>query len=483
VSAPQPWRERRRALVAGRREPRRLVVLAVLCAVLAIAAVVSAASSTSRPGVAAQSDSAVGGAAQSTAFYCAGLEHVAGSVTSDVAIADLAATPRTVELTTSDTEGHFSVRQLTVHPGKVAIVEPGNFLRGPSLAVSVNASGGDVAVSEALRSVNGTAVTPCLSGASTSWWVTGGSTEPGESFVVVVFNPYAARAVASVTLSTPAGNLVPSAYGGLVIGPHSLEALHVHDVAPDESPITAHVVVTDGDVVAYGLGLATLHQTSISLLPATPGASREVAVPSASSDPSLTTSLLLSTTGTSTVSATVQVLAPSGCTTRCPAPFDVSVPPGPPTPLTLSPTSRVPLDEQLSVLVHASGPGVVVTERVSTLGAVGQAAALDDPQFVGARRLVLVDPLGAGLFGEVGVVNPTGTTVSVRLATVTPSGPVSLTGTYQIGPHTNLVLNSRALRGMDDGVLEVVATGDVSAAAQVPDATPGAATLAAAPAQ
>jgi hypothetical protein len=310
--------------------------------------------------------------------------------------------------------------------------------------------------------------------------VSGGSTEPGESFVVAMFNPYESRAVASVTLETPSGLFVPSAYAGLVLGPHELDALWVHDVAPNESPITAHVVATDGDVVVYGVGLATQHQTSVSLLPASPAPARTVVVPSASSDPSLSTSLLLTGTGTAPVSASVQVLAPSGCTTRCPAPFTMTVPAGTTSSLTLSPTSRVPLDEQVAAVVTASGPGLVVTEHVSALGAVGQSAPLYDPGFAGATRLVLVDPLGGSL-AEVGVVNPTNRAVSVRLETVAQTGPQFIGATWVIAAHTDLILSRGALRGVVDGVLELVADGDVSAAAQVGGATTGAATLAAAP--
>jgi hypothetical protein len=456
------------------------VVLVALACALVAAVVVSATTTTSRPSVAPQSDARVAQSAQSSAFYCAGLEDMKGSVTSVVAIADLSKSSRTVELTTADSEGHVAVRELRVTPGSVAHVAPGNYVRGAYVAMTVDASGGDVAVSEALRSVNGTAVTPCLSEAGASWWVAGGSTEPGQSFVVEVLNPYESRAVASVTLETPSGLFVPSAYAGLVLGPHTLDALYVHDVAPNESPITAHVKSTDGDVVVYGVGLATQHQTSVSLLPASPGGSRTIVVPSASSDPSLSTSLLLAGTGTAPVAATVQVLAPSGCTTRCPAPFTVSVPAGSTTSLTLSPTSRVPLDEQIAAVVTAHGSGVVVTEHVSTLSAVGQTAPLYDPAFAGGTKLVLVDPLG-GAFSDVGVVNPTSRTVSVRLETVTPSGPRLLGPSYVVAAHSNLVLGSGALRGVVDGVLELIADGDVSAAAQVHGATEGAATLAAAP--
>lgn len=460
-------------------ESRRPAVLLGLACALLIGGVVSATTSSARPTVRPQSDAAVGGAAQSAAFYCTGLENEGGKATSDVAIADLARTPRTVELTIVDEEGHVAVRQLLVRPGVVKDLVPGNFVRGPYEAVTVDALGGDVAVSEALHSVNGTAVAPCMTQAKSSWWVTGGSTEPGQGFVLCIYNPYESRAVASVDLDLPSGSL-PNAYSGLVLGPHTLEALWVHDVAPNESPITAHVHATDGDVVVYGVNRATGRGTSISLLPASPGPSSEVVVPSASSDPSTSLSLVFAGAGATGVAATVQVLAPTGCTTRCPAPFSVTVASGSVTSLALTPTSRVPSDEQLAVVVTSKRPGVVVTERVKTLNSTGQGAPLDDPSFAGGRHLVLVDPLGSTI-AEVGVVNPTGHAISMHLETVARSGPVRFGSTFVIAAHTDLVLDASALRGVVDGVLELVADGNLAAAAQVKGATVGAGTLVAVP--
>jgi hypothetical protein len=130
--------------------------------------------------------------------------------------------------------------------------------------------------------------------------------------------------------------------------------------------------------------------------------------------------------------------------------------------------------------VHSSAPGVVVTERVTTLNSTGQSVPIYDPSLVGGRHLVLVDPLG-DTFDALGVVNPTGHSVSVRLGTVSGSGPALFGPTYSIAAHSDLVLGRGSLAGVVSGVLEVESSGDVGAAAQVRGATLGASTLGAAP--
>jgi hypothetical protein len=449
--------------------------------VLIAAAVLASTGNAARPGVGPESDAVVDVGTQSSAFYCAGLENVPSQVNSTVAIADLASTPRLVEVTTTDQEEQVALREVHVAPGQVVHLQPGNFLPGTVEAVSVASSGGDIAVTEAVRGVNGVTVAPCLSDASRSWWVTGGSTEPNQSFVVSVYNPYASGAVAAVTLSTPSGALPPSSYGGLVLGAYQLDALVIHDVAPNEAPITAHVVASVGDVVVDGLQRGTKAQNAIALLPGTPAPAREMVLPIATSGSGYTTSLLLAATGRSAVKATVAVLAPSGCTTHCPAPFVLSVPGGgQASALTVSPSSRVPLDEQLALVVHATRPGIVCTETVSGFGAQGATVPLLDPDLTGARRLVLVNPLASG-FSELGIVNPTGRAVTVSFATVTANGPSSFGSSYTLGPHTNLVVPGSDLRGTVGGVLVVSASGPISASGVVRDATIGSSTLVGAP--
>jgi hypothetical protein len=462
-------------------EPRRPLALVAVAVAVALLTVVSVRHPSSNPVPSRSSVARIVLDAESSAFYCGGLERVAGQVESDVAIADLASTPRVVEVTTTNELNEVSLRQIEVTPGNVVHLSPASLVGGSLEAVSIVASGGDIAATEAIRGVNGTAVAPCLTRAASSWWLTGGSTEKGQSFVLSVFNPYASQAVFSVTLQTSSGFAVPPSAQGIVLGPHQLAAIDVHRIAPDQSPITTHVDVSDGDVVVYAIGRSTEGASLISLLPGSPAPSNLVSFPVGSSAGSRTTQLVLANPGSTPVVASVRVHAPPACSAHCPAPFYVTLTPGATSTLALSPSTRVPAGTGMATEVAANGAGIVAVQRVIVHSAVGQSAPLDDAARVGAERLVLVNPLATGL-DDVGMVNPTSEALHVSLATVSRHGPVAIGRQFTIKPHQSLLLGPGELRGAVDGVLVLVADGPLSASADVRGALGGSGVLVAVPA-
>jgi len=462
------------------RDDRRTVVLGSLAAALVVLGVVSATTTSARARVVPDSVARVNLSAESSAFYCGGLEHVQGVVESYVAVADLASTPRIVEITTTNERQQVSLRQVKVVPGRVFHFTPARLLDGAIEAVSVDANQGGIAATESIRGVNGVAVAPCLSAAAPSWWLTGGSTEPGSGFVLSVFNPYASQAVVSVTLETPSGIVVPNSYQGILLGPHQLAALNVHAVAPNQSPISANVVASDGSVVVYGIERSTVGAAVLSLLPASPSPTTSTYLPIGSSSQRSTTQLLLFDPGPGPATAMVQVINPPGCQGHCAAPFVVDLAPGVATTLTVAPSSRVLSGASFATSLTATAPGVVVIQRVSAAGATGQSTPLDDPGLQGAARLVLVNPLANGFDGAA-IMNPSSSSVSVSLETVTPSGLRTIGATYGVEPNGIITLSSKALAGVVDGVLELVATGPIVASGEVHGAIGGSSVLVAVP--
>lgn len=448
-----------------RRATGRLGVLALAAIGAAVGFTVSSVAPTMRGAATPPEPDAVSGTVQSSAFYCAGLADLPGTLVGDVAIADLASTPRLVEVTASDAAGHVATREVLVAPGRVVRMRPGTMVPGTTVAATLVADGGDVAVTEGLEGVNGSAAAPCATSPAASWWVVGGSTEPGQSFVVTVLNPSASRAVASVDLFTPSGEVLPGDQG-IVLGPHQLAALFVHRVAPNAAPIAAHVVATDGEVVVTGVQRGTKGQAELALLPGAASGSTALLVPAASSDPGTTTALELTSPSPQGASADVELVGRGGCPQRCSAPLSVEVPAdGVVTSLTLSPSDRVPLGQPFAAVV-TSTRAVVASLEVVRLGRAGAAVPLDQP----ARREVLVDPLAVGL-EELGLVNRSDREVHVTLETVGRHGAVPMPGAYTIAPGASLFLG--APRGMVDGVVEVDATGPVAAAAVLREADPG----------
>jgi Family of unknown function (DUF5719) len=462
-----------------RPERRRTVVLVAVVAALGVLGVVSVSSSTSAPLATPVSAAAVSVGTESSAAFCGGLEHEAGVVASDVAIADLAGIPRTLEVTTSNDRGRAARRLLAVRPGHVLHLDPSRLLAGAVDAMTIVADGGGIAATESVSGAGGTAVAPCLTASGQSWVLTGGSTKVGHSLSVSVFNPTATSAQVTVSFLTPSGFVEPTKYKGLDLGPHQLVVLRVVDVAPKESPITTDVVTTSGNVVAYAVDRSTSGAGFVALLPGAPAPALGATFALTPNFSGETSKLVLANLGSASVSATVRTTFASGCGAHCAAPVSVSVAPGTTMPLQVAPTSRAPIGEVVATELTATAPGLVVVQSVRTASSLGQSAPLDDPGTRGATDLVLVDPTRSR-FDHVAMANPSGTAVSVTLESVGPHGLV-VGRTVSIAPYGVTVVSSRHLGRLVGGVLELVASGPIYATGEVTDALLGSDLLAAVP--
>jgi len=463
----------------ARREPSRGVVLVLLAVALAGLGLVSTSTSSPAPAAVAPSAQAVHVDTESSASFCGGLEHVAGVVSSEVAIADLAGVARTLEVTTSNERGRASRRLIAVRPGHVLHLDPSHLLAGSVEAMSIVADGGGVAATESVSGSGGTAVAPCLTETGPTWVLTGGSTEVGHSLSVSVLNPNATAAQVSVSFLTPSGFVEPSAFKGLDLGPHQLDVLHVKDVAPNQSLITTDVAATFGNVVVFAVGRSTSGAGSVSLLPGAPAPALAATFALTPNLSGATSRLVLANLGATTVSATIRTTWSPGCGTHCAAPYDVSIDAGSTMPLQVAPTSRAPSGVITATELTASAPGLVVVQDVAAASSHGQSIALDDPSATGAARLVLVDPTPSR-YERVSMANGTDAAVSVTLEAVGPHG-VRVGRTIAIAPHAVTVVNGRRLGRLTGGVLELVATGPIYATGEVRDALLGSDLLPAAP--
>ena len=467
-----------------RGETRRVAVVSLTAVVLVALGVVAGSSSAAPGSGPAPSAALVGLTAESVATFCGGLEHVAGIVASDVAVADLAAAPRTLEVTTTDDVGRHSVREVGVSPGRVVHLDPAALLAGGSVdAMSIVASGGGVAASEAIRGVDGTAVAPCLTQAEPTWWLTGGSTVRGQSFVVSIYNPYASQAIVTASYVTPSltGYESVRSLDQAVLGPYQEVGLSMHDVAPDESPVSVAVQTTAGAVVVYGVQRSTKGKSDVALLAGTPAPSTDTFVPLLHTGAATRSLLALTNTTITPITATVRLGTALGCGPRCPAPLSESVGPDLTTFLNVGSISRAAkASATLGAEVVGDAPGLVVAQRTLTLSSEGQASILADPTGRGADELVLVDPVGSR-FDDLGLVNPSGAPVRVELVTVLAHGTRSVHRPVLVLAHSSLAVAGRALHGVVGGVVLVEAQGPVLASADVHGTVPGAGVLVAVP--
>jgi hypothetical protein len=465
----------RRARV--RREPRRGAVLVLLAAALVGLGLASARTPTSTP-IATPPSSAVVAepAAESSASFCAGLEHEPGVTSSTIALANLAGVGRTLEVTSSNDAGRSARRLIGLRPGRVLRLDPAGLLEGGVTAVTVVADGGGVVATESLTGAEGTAVAPCLTSASASSYLTAGSTKGGHSLAVSVYNPTTTVAVATASFSTPTALAVPTKYQGFTVLPRRLVEIVVHDVAPNLTPITTSVTTTSGSVVVYGVSVATKGKASISLQPGAPAPATTAVFPVAPNHVGTRTTLVLANPTATAVAASIATTWSPGCGHHCAAPFAVVVDPGSPTTLQVAPSDRVPLGARAAAMVTTSAPGLVVVERVRTSASVGQSSPLDDPAGRGATHLALVDPTGSG-FHQVAITNTGDAPVTVTLETL--GGQVR--GTVVVAAHGVATVPPGRLTRFHAGALQLLATGPVYAAGTVADALTGSDVLPAVP--
>lgn len=457
----------------------RIAVLVSLAVALVVLGVVSSRTTAPVPAAVPASVATVQVGTESSASFCGGLENDPGFATSTVAIADLSRVARTAEVTTSNEGGHVSQRLVAVRPGRVVHLVPSHLLKGSVEAMSIVAEGGGIAATESVAGPGGTAVAPCLTSGGPSWYLTGGSTERDHSLMVSVLNPFATSAQVTVSFLTGGGFVEPAAYKGLDLGPHRLDVLDVHDVAPNEAPITTEVTTTSGNVVVFGVSRAATGTGSVALVPGAPAPASTATFPLVPNRSDVTTRLVLANPGPTSVNASVRIDWSPGCAAHCAAPLGLTVAPGSTSSLLVAPSSRAPIGVAAAAALTASPPGLVVVQNVRTSTARGQSAALDDPSGLGADVLVLVDPTRSG-FERVSITNDGGASVAVTLESPGVNG-VRLGRTVQVAPHGVTFVNGRRLRWLVGGVLLLVATGPVYATGEVRDALLGSDLLAAAP--
>jgi hypothetical protein len=461
------------------RAPHRTAVLVALAGALAVLGVVSTSTSTSAPRAIPASAATLQVGTESSVSFCGGLEHEPGVATSTVAVADLTDVARTVEVTTSNERGKVSLRLIALHPGRVLHLDPFHLLKGAVEAMSVVAEGGGVVATESVSGPGGTAVAPCLTEGGPSWYLTGGSTERDHSLLVSILNPYATSAQVTVSFLTGLGFVEPTAYKGLDLGPHRLDVLDVHDVAPNEAPITTEVATTSGNVVAFAVNRSSTGTGSIALLPGAPAPASTTTFALVPNRSGASTRLVLANVGATTVNANVRIDWSPGCARHCAAPFGVSVAPGATTSLLIAPSSRAPIGVAAAAELTASAPGLVVAQNVRTSSSRGQSAGLDDPSGLGGDHLAMVDPTASG-YERVSIANTSDASVSVTLGSVGPHG-VRIGRTIEVAAHGVSFVNGRRLRWLVGGLLTMTATGPIFATGEVRDALLGSDLLPAAP--
>jgi hypothetical protein len=428
---------------------------------------------------------------ESSAWYCAGGSGTAGSAA--VATLNLLNTTghgTTGSMTVVTDSGATRTTAVSVAAHADVAVAPSQVLSGTWVATSLQFNGGGVLVTQSVDGPDGWSSAPCAGTTSADWYFASGSTEPGHTVTLSLFNPTAATAVVDLSFLTPHGVEEPQLFEGVVVPADGLTVEQIGAYVQDQSSVSTVVHVRTGRVVADELETAAASGVSgVSLRLGEAQTARVWVLPRSVDPGGGTTTLSICNPTFLPVRVVVRVRLPSGPV----APFSETLLGQSTWVLDASAQTRIPTGVSYSTVVRSSGGGVVVDRGVAT------AASAPAPQF-GAVSAVPADDVGStqivaspGAPGHLAVAGAAATglglfnlgsrPVSVTVSTAPTSGGAGeAIARVVVAPLSSALVGTTALAGVHRRPLVVRADGTVVAMIDLgPVGSPGVVTLPALP--
>jgi hypothetical protein len=195
------------------REPRRVAVLVLVGAILALAGFGSGAVRPPRGTSAVVPAAAAAGglpvvvaAAKSSAWYCPGpIPLGPGAGAGSIVLTGTAGRAVRGRVTIARSDGSSATTSVVVPAGGTTAVPVVGNATGTGAgwaAASVVLDGGGVGAEQVVVAPNGPSAVPCQVTSSSTWYFPAGSTAPGADVHISLYNPTAAPAIASLSFST-----------------------------------------------------------------------------------------------------------------------------------------------------------------------------------------------------------------------------------------------------------------------------------------
>ncbi len=241
------------------RVPGLVVVIGLLVGAVLIDQGISEETVAEATEVAAVSAVADASALSST-WFCAAATEANGLADSEIVIANTALEPARaiVSLFEGSSEAiidapvieqQIELPAMAIESLRLADLSPDS----DNLSVAVEVDSGGVLVDKISSGPTGVARTACASEASTEWVVTSGSTVPGSSLQLVVFNPFPDFATVDIDFVSEVGTRTPEDLIGLTIPSRASRVVDVSEVVASSETITSFVRVRSGRVVVEGI--------------------------------------------------------------------------------------------------------------------------------------------------------------------------------------------------------------------------------------
>jgi hypothetical protein len=141
-------------------------------------------------------------------------------------------------------------RPVTVPAGGSAALNPAQGLPAGDNASTFVFAGGGVVANQVVSGGGGWSTAPCASQTSAQWSFAGGSTVPGNTLSLALYNPASTEAVVNVSFLTTTGRQTPQSYQGIVVPPGQEVVENVGDFVQDASAIATLVTAQSGALVS-----------------------------------------------------------------------------------------------------------------------------------------------------------------------------------------------------------------------------------------
>ncbi len=198
--------------------------------------------------------------ATSSTWFCAAATDAAGEADSEIVLANTGVSSaqaivsvfRGAPETLTDpavTEQVVEIPALSIESIRLSDLAPDAMV----ISASVEVDSGGVLVDKISSGPSGVARTACASQASTDWVVTSGSTVPGSTLQLVVFNPFPDFATVDVDFVSEVGTRSPEDLIGLTIPSRGSRIIDVSSVVAASEAITSFVRVRSGQVIVEGI--------------------------------------------------------------------------------------------------------------------------------------------------------------------------------------------------------------------------------------
>ena len=397
-------------------------------------------------------------------WFCPGLQAAADSPAKGrIIVANPGAMDLHVNVTFSPSTGQQLTSSRVVPPFQRTTFKLESEAPSAFTAATVTIDSGVGVVEQEVQGALGESIAPCATSSSDHWYVAAGRTDPDNTMLLSLYNPFSADAIVDLRFATDQGPTTPDAYQGIVIPGHGVSVVNIGEKVRIRTAVAATVNVRAGRLVVDKLELQggpTFKGLSLTLGATGPGTVWYY--PDGVIAKGRTEHFELYNPGSKEAQVDVGAVLERGSVD----PFSVTVPAGDRVSVQVDQEGRIPPTVGQSWVVASTNGVPIVSERVmeaaSDSGRVGVADTLGAPK--AARRWLFAAGSASDNADEYLIVfNPGDRPVDVTLTGSGLGESVPLGPVFTLAPSTRRAVHVNELLNKGIVVAEVNASGPVVA--------------------